>query len=241
VTEIVSYPPRSRRLALGFGLYVGFVLALVAAAMAVWSALGHQAPPPQAGSGWVGVPRPERLALAGQGVERAAPYRSEERSDGARRETLTIRLPGGLSGAVQLVQAQAEAAAPAAAVHAARAQAGQLGLVRPTGRRIDTKFGPAEMLEGAWRDGRCATFALAAPSPGVLLQGHLCRAGTTPLEAPVVACLVGRLTISPAREDAALAHWFAAAEMRRDADCSLTAPREPRTGPGLMPLRPSSS
>jgi hypothetical protein len=81
---------------------------------------------------------------------------------------------------------------------------------------IDSKFGPVTLLR---RSGdACLGFLKAIEQPPLRISGFVCQGETVPARSAAIACLLNRLSLIAAGNDARLAELFARAEMKR-ADC----------------------
>jgi len=81
---------------------------------------------------------------------------------------------------------------------------------------IDSKFGPVALLRRAADS--CLGFQKTIEQPALRISGFVCRGETVPAQAAAVACLLNRLSLIAAGNDARLAELFARAELKR-ADC----------------------
>jgi hypothetical protein len=91
-----------------------------------------------------------------------------------------------------------------------------------------TRFGEVEIgdLDLVERDGTatpCLGFRAAGDDMPIRLIGFACGSKARPLSRPGLVCLIERLDLNSAGGDAALAHFFAAAELKRNPACSGTA------------------
>lgn len=81
---------------------------------------------------------------------------------------------------------------------------------------VDTKFGPVTLLKH--NSGRCLGFLKAIEQQGLRISGFVCQGETVPARGAAIACLLNRLNLMAAGNDARLAELFARADLRR-ADC----------------------
>ena len=81
---------------------------------------------------------------------------------------------------------------------------------------IDSKFGSVALIRRPG-DG-CLGFLRTMEQPALRISGFVCRGETVPARAAAVACLLNRLGLVTAGNDAKLAELFARAELKR-ADC----------------------
>ena len=78
--------------------------------------------------------------------------------------------------------------------------------------QIDSKFGPVTLLRLS--DGACLGFI----KPALRISGYVCQGETLPARSAAIACMLNRLSLVAAGNDAKLAEFFARAELKR-ADC----------------------
>jgi hypothetical protein len=91
-----------------------------------------------------------------------------------------------------------------------------------------TRFGPVQVADvdlvgpqGAASP--CLGFRSADRDAPVKLSGFACGSKDTPMSRPGLTCLIERLDLTSAGDDAALASFFAKAELQRNPACSGTA------------------
>ena len=85
---------------------------------------------------------------------------------------------------------------------------------------IDSKFGSVKLLRLS-SDGsaeRCLGFFKSIDQPLLRISGYLCQGETVPARGAAIACMLNRLSLVAAGNDARLAELFARAELKR-ADC----------------------
>ena len=86
---------------------------------------------------------------------------------------------------------------------------------------IDSKFGPV-LLSKPDADGStdraCLGFLKVVDQPALRISGFVCRGETLPARGAAIACMLNRLSLIAAGNDARLAELFARAELKR-ADC----------------------
>ena len=106
---------------------------------------------------------------------------------------------------------------------------------------IDSKFGAVTLFGLTGADGRdCLGFVKPIEQPQLRISGFSCQGDAMPVRRAAIGCMLNRLTLLTAGNDARLAELFARAELKR-ADCQ--APSEPRlsanwiTGAGNPSLR----
>jgi len=92
-------------------------------------------------------------------------------------------------------------------------------------REDATRFGQVEIgdLDLVEKDGTatpCLGFRSTAYDTPIRLIGLACGSKARPLSRPGLVCLIERLDLNSAGEDVALAHFFAAAEMKRNPACT---------------------
>ena len=80
----------------------------------------------------------------------------------------------------------------------------------------DSKFGPVTLLHV--KDNACTGFLRTVEQPALRISGYVCQGETVPARGAAVACMLNRLSLVAAGNDARLAELFARAELRR-ADC----------------------
>ena len=81
---------------------------------------------------------------------------------------------------------------------------------------VDTKFGPVTLLKP--NGGACLGFLKAIEQPSLRISGFVCQGETVPARGAAIACLLNRLNLIAAGNDARLAELFARADLKR-ADC----------------------
>ena len=110
--------------------------------------------------------------------------------------------------------------ATAAVLMEAGFHAGRLGEVEAAGM-VESKFGLVKLLSLIDRSGAavpCLGFMKTFASPGLRFEGWSCQGETVAARRAAVSCLLNRLVLLKAGNDAALAELFARAELRRP-DC----------------------
>jgi hypothetical protein len=83
---------------------------------------------------------------------------------------------------------------------------------------IDSKFGPVTLLRPAEGTGNCVGFLKAIDQPALRISGFVCQGETGAARGAAIACMLNRLSLIAAGNDAKLAELFARAELKR-ADC----------------------
>lgn len=81
---------------------------------------------------------------------------------------------------------------------------------------VDSKFGPIVLLRRT--DGACTGFLKTVNQPALRISGYVCQGETVPARGAAIACMINRLSLMAAGNDARLAELFAHAELKR-ADC----------------------
>ena len=81
---------------------------------------------------------------------------------------------------------------------------------------IDSKFGPVTLLRLS--DGACLGFLKTLERPALRISGYVCQGETLPARSAAIACMLNRLSLVAAGNDAKLAELFARTELKR-ADC----------------------
>jgi hypothetical protein len=82
---------------------------------------------------------------------------------------------------------------------------------------VDSKFGPVTLLKPK-DGGACLGFLKAIEQPALRISGFVCQGETVPARGAAIACLLNRLTLIAAGNDARLAELFARADLKRT-DC----------------------
>ena len=80
----------------------------------------------------------------------------------------------------------------------------------------DSKFGPVTLLH--LRDSACTGFLRIVEQPALRISGHVCQGETVPARGAAISCMLNRLHLVAAGNDARLAELFARAELKRT-DC----------------------
>ena len=91
-----------------------------------------------------------------------------------------------------------------------------LAVTEATGM-IDSKFGPVTLVRQTGGDG-CLGFLKTIEQPVLRISGFVCQGETVPARGATIACMLNRLSLISAGNDASLAELFVRAEMKR-ADC----------------------
>lgn len=81
---------------------------------------------------------------------------------------------------------------------------------------IDSKFGPVTLLRQS--GDACLGFLKTVDQPALRVSGFVCQGETVPARGAAIACMLNRLSLIAAGNDAKLAELFARAELKR-ADC----------------------
>ena len=120
-------------------------------------------------------------------------------------------------GRKDVLRWNAERAAPIAELEIYRpgAEFEQLAVPDSAGQ-IDSKFGPVTLLRLS--DGACLGFLKTVEQPALRISGYVCRGETLPARSAAIACMINRLSLVAAGNDAKLAELFARTELKR-ADC----------------------
>jgi hypothetical protein len=85
-------------------------------------------------------------------------------------------------------------------------------------RTIETKFGPVTLLPLPAADRTCLGFLKTVDQPALRISGFVCHGETLPARGAAIACILNRLSLIAAGNDAKLAELFARTELKR-ADC----------------------
>lgn len=92
--------------------------------------------------------------------------------------------------------------------------------------QIASSFGGLDFasatLEHGGTQARCQLFRLSDSGPDLHVAGLACAGGGRELEPSGLACLIDRLSLISARDDAALRLFFAAADLKRDHFCAIS-------------------
>lgn len=83
---------------------------------------------------------------------------------------------------------------------------------------IDSKFGPVTLIRPTGDSGNCLGFLKTVDRPSLRISGFVCHGETLPARGAAIACMLNRLSLIAAGNDAKLAELFARAELKR-ADC----------------------
>lgn len=81
---------------------------------------------------------------------------------------------------------------------------------------VDSKFGPVTLLR--LTDNACLGFFKTIDQPALRISGLVCQGETVPARGAAIACMLNRLSLIAAGNDARLAELFARAELKH-ADC----------------------
>ena len=114
-------------------------------------------------------------------------------------------------------------AGPAIADIAARMDPGGARELEAAGM-VDSKFGPVTLLDLVGTDDTraCLGFIKRIGNPNFRISGWSCQGDTVPARRAAIGCMLNRLMLLTAGNDAKLAELFAHAELRRS-DCAATA------------------
>jgi hypothetical protein len=85
-------------------------------------------------------------------------------------------------------------------------------------RTIETKFGAVTLIPLPAADRSCLGFLKTVDQPALRISGFVCHGETLPARGAAIACMLNRLSLIAAGNDAKLAELFARAELKR-ADC----------------------
>jgi hypothetical protein len=85
-------------------------------------------------------------------------------------------------------------------------------------RTIETKFGPVTLLPLSGANRTCLGFLKTVDQPALRISGFVCQGETLPARGAAISCMLNRLSLIAAGNDAKLAELFARAELKR-ADC----------------------
>jgi len=120
-------------------------------------------------------------------------------------------------GRKDVLRWNAEGVSPIAELEIYRpgAESDQLTTPNSAGQ-IDSKFGPVTLLRLS--DGACLGFLKTVEQPALRISGYVCQSETLPARSAAIACMLNRLSLVAAGNDAKLAEFFARAELKR-ADC----------------------
>ncbi len=83
---------------------------------------------------------------------------------------------------------------------------------------VETKFGTVTLLPLPGTDRACSGFIKMVDQPSLRISGYVCQGETLPARGAAIACILNRLSLVAAGNDAKLAELFARAELKR-VDC----------------------
>jgi hypothetical protein len=83
---------------------------------------------------------------------------------------------------------------------------------------VDSKFGLVTLLRPTGDGDNCLGFLKTVDQPALRISGYVCQGETLPARGAAIACMLNRLSLIAAGNDAKLAELFARAELKR-ADC----------------------
>jgi hypothetical protein len=107
---------------------------------------------------------------------------------------------------------------------ATRMQPSDLQAIEAAGL-VDTKFGSVKLFGLTGPDGRgCLGFVKPIDQPQLRISGFSCQGDAVPIRRAAIGCMLNRLTLLTAGNDARLAELFARAELKRT-DCQAPSPR----------------
>jgi hypothetical protein len=147
---------------------------------------------------------------------------------GGREDTLLIGTPGEPGyGQLSLARGVSEPDASFYLDLVRRAAQAGLSVVRSSqSRAVATKFGAVEAADATLAAGaeqNCLAFRLAHPDISFGLRGWLCGSDAKPVADTQLACLLDRVSLANAGDDAALKVLFAQADKHRGETCPQTA------------------
>ncbi|MDB5579005.1 MAG: hypothetical protein JWR80_4181, partial [Bradyrhizobium sp.] len=215
--------------------YVGTLALLVIVGVHLWDRLPEIADTePSAQAGW-NVASRQHPAFAVSQLDSSDKTESYEilRHPGGGRKDVFRWGPAGIWPAAELEiyrpGAELASSRPAAADLAARMGA-------PTGSDgrsdleaagvIDSKFGHVTLLRlagGADGARSCLGFVKRVDEPGLQISGWSCQGETLPARRAAISCMLNRLVLLTAGNDAKLAELFARAELKRGSCASATS------------------
>ena len=204
--------------------YVGGLAALawLAADLVAGPSIVAAAPELPAKPGWIEVARPMPAFSASQidfGGKQAA-YGIRRHPEGGRKDTLSWTAPDGHSSAeIELFRPGAETpdTAPVAPDLAIRMGLLAGGEAEAAGL-IESKFGPIGLVRFPAQENvrkPCLGFAKSFDGQRLQISGFSCHADTMPAQRALIGCMLNRLTLIAAGNDARLAEMFARAELKR--------------------------
>ena len=191
-----------------------------------------EAPPvPQ----WVDITRPfELFSLdAPELGKEQRTYRARRHTGGGRTDTLGFGTLAGSTPFLRLTVYRRGQESPAPVPFFVDLARGAAAAGLSIGRSLQpqesmTRFGPVQVAdvdlvdpEGAASP--CLGFRSADRDTPVKLSGFACGSKDKPMSRPGLTCLIERLDLTSAGDDAALASFFAKAELNRNPACSGTA------------------
>lgn len=192
---------------------------------------------------WIDIPHPmELFSLSAPGLSSSNLLYQARRhqTGGGRQDTLTFgTFTGGgpfLRLTLYRVGAEPVPQEPFFLEIARIAATANLAVTRSlASTELATRFGLFEAADIDLAVGKgapmpCLGFRGAGLGGGFRISGFACGTPERPLSRPALACLLDRLDLSSAGDDASLAEFFAATELRRDPMCA-------GTGLGPTPIR----
>jgi hypothetical protein len=208
--------------------YMGALALITIIAVSLWDELQLHDGTSAARSGWSVAARAYPAFAVSQSdlFGKTEVYEILQHPQGGRRDVLRwiqgdepvteleIYRPGG----------EASRSGPPVADIASRMDPGGSRELQATGL-VDSKFGPVALLGLIDRDGAppCLGFIKQFDAPDLRISGWSCQGETLPARRAMIGCLLNRLILLAAGNDAKLAELFARAELKRG-ECTLGAP-----------------
>ena len=228
---LISFADEVRGTLARLSAYVMTLALLAILGIALCNALpGAMVTEPPAKGGWSQVERPARAFAVRQANlhDKTEVYEIFRHPEGGRKDTLRWIAADGKP------VAELEIYRPGGELHQQDRVAAELsaGMDHPGGAReleaaglIASKFGAVTLRgpSGSADDGRaCLGFIKRIADPPLQISGWSCQGDDIPARRAAVGCMLNRLVLLTAGNDAKLAELFARAELRRS-DCEATA------------------
>ncbi len=209
--------------------YVMMLALMAIGAVALWDRLPDAtAMEPPARAGWIQATRSAPAFAVSQFVfqNKTETYEIHRHPEGGRKDVFHWR------GSNDSPVAELELYRPGDEHQAGPAVADIAARMDPDGARalesagmVDSKFGPVTLLRlvgGADKAQACLGFIKRVDDPNFRISGWSCQGDNLPARRAAIGCMLNRLILLTAGNDAKLAELFAHAELRRS-DCAATS------------------